>query len=80
MKMFIDGKTVFEEFVDLSKISKPLMFRFPKRKDMFHPLGQPKERRLMSFLKDCKIPHNERDQCRSWWIRRRSSAGQAPSI
>ena len=62
MKMFVDQKTVFEEFVDISKISKPLMFRFPKRSDMFHPLGQPKERRLMSFLKDCKIPHNERDR------------------
>jgi tRNA(Ile)-lysidine synthase len=50
------------EFLDLDRISLPLLLRTPELGDRFHPLGSPGSKKVSDFFTDQKIPVRDRRQ------------------
>jgi tRNA(Ile)-lysidine synthase len=50
------------EFLDLDRISLPLLLRNPEPGDRFHPLGSPGSKKVVDFFTDRKIPIRDRRQ------------------
>jgi len=48
------------EYLDLDRLSFPLLIRPPEKGDRFHPLGALGRKKVSDFLIDCKIPREKR--------------------
>ncbi len=60
-----EGYDSYEEqniFLDLDKVSFPMLLRSPLAGDRFHPLGAPGSKKVGDYMTDRKIPKEERDK------------------
>jgi tRNA(Ile)-lysidine synthase len=59
---YIDLRNERKVYIDLDKISLPLILRNRRDGDWFQPLGMKGRKKIKTFFIDRKIPRNERDE------------------
>ncbi len=59
---YIDCGSENKVYMDLDKISRPLILRNRRDGDWFQPLGMKGRKKIKTFFIDRKIPRNERDE------------------
>jgi len=57
---FLREKSRWEEAVNADQVQEPLIVRFSRPGDKFHPLGSPGAKKIGDFLTDNKVPIKER--------------------
>jgi tRNA(Ile)-lysidine synthase len=56
------GKNRFVEYLDLDRVSRPVVVRTRRPGDRFQPLGMTAEKKIGKFLTTAKAPHGLREQ------------------